>query len=98
MKNRPLVFLAGLVALGLVGCASASKPPAAPVETVEMKVADNTKVVTKEYEYVRVTGSLIPVKVPKNPNAHPLPGANPVTVISAEDFEKIVQRGLADKH
>jgi hypothetical protein len=42
---------------------------------------------------VRVTGSNIPVAVPKSPNARPLPLANAVQTLSPEQFREIVQRG-----
>lgn len=51
------------------------------------------KVAITEYKYVKVTGSLIPVRVPIDSSVRPLVNANPVTNISAEDFEKIVSRG-----
>ena len=45
-----------------------------------------------EYEYVFMTGSNIPVRVPKNPISRPLLTASPVRVMSTDDFETMVQQ------
>jgi hypothetical protein len=84
----PTVFMVG-GALLLNGCAST------PKAVTTAKAADERKVVLSEaeYEYVYITGSNIPVRVPKTPIARPLLTSSPVRVISPEDFEKWVQRG-----
>ena len=72
----------------LAGCAS--RPSSA-----QLPGGDAKKILQEgEYEYVTVTGSLIPVKVPKSPTARPLPPAQPVSEMSPETFRDIVQRGL----
>lgn len=47
-----------------------------------------------EYEWVTITGSNIPVRVPKSPTARPLPPASPVREMSAQEFRDMVQRGF----
>jgi hypothetical protein len=110
MKNlrwSALAFAAFGLGFVFAGCASAAKAPAVmtpldvvPAAVVDLKALDNaepTRVVTRDFEYVRVTGSLIPVRVPKGANTRPLPGANPVTNMSPEDFERLVQRGMSGR-
>jgi hypothetical protein len=84
----PVVFLVG-VALLLTGCVSTPKAVTA------VKEVDGKKIFLSEaqYEYVYVTGSNIPVRVPKTPIARPLLTSSPVRVMSPDDFEKWVQRG-----
>jgi hypothetical protein len=106
MKNLRWLVLT-LAASGLAflftGCASFAKAPAVaavdvvPMAAIDLKALDNaepTRIVTRDYDYVRVTGSLIPVRVPKGANTRPLPGANPVSNMSPDEFEKLVQKGL----
>ena len=83
-----LGFWAGF-ALLLTGCASTPKNAAAA------KTTDGKQIVLSEaeYEYIYVTGSNIPARVPKTAIARPLLTSSPVRVISPEDFEKWVQRG-----
>ncbi|MSU24073.1 MAG: hypothetical protein EXS32_09670 [Opitutus sp.] len=85
MKKLPSPWML-LAAVSLLGGACSTVQTAPPL-TIDGKVA------TTEYKYVKVTGSLIPVRVPIDPSVRPLVNANPVTNISAEDFEKIVARG-----
>jgi hypothetical protein len=95
----------------LAGCASTRKAtsptlvdndtPAPAVDLKALNAAEapnQPRIVTKDYATVQVTGSLIPTRVPTDTNARPLPGANPVRTMSPEEFERIVTRGLADRH
>lgn len=75
--------------------------PAPAIDLKALNAAEapgQPRIVTKDYSNVRVTGSLIPTKMPTDPNSHPLPNANPVRTMTAEEFERIVNRGLADRH
>lgn len=74
------------LALLAPGCAS-TQSPAADAKPADAKV-------TTEYEYIKVTGSNLPVRVPKN--GKPLPAASPTTNMSAENFESVVQQGMRD--
>ena len=86
---RPARLVTAAAALLCGACANHTKNTAAP------QTPDHRQVLTEgEYEYVRVTGSNIPVRVPKSPTARPLPSASPVTEISPEAFRDTVQRGL----
>lgn len=86
MPQAPLPLVAAGLALALAGCVSKSKV-SAPVNGAAKVVGAN------DVEYVRVTGSNIPVAVPKSPHARPLPLANSVQTMSPEQFREIVQRG-----
>lgn len=87
----PLAGLAAtLLALLCASCSTQAKK-AAPTQPP----ADRQVLKEGEYEYVRVTGSNIPVRVPKSPTARPLPPASPVTEMSPDDFRNAVQRGLS---
>ena len=58
------------------------------------------KVLTEaDYDYVYVTGSIVPVRVPKQAIARPLPAASDVQTLSPEAFQEIVRRGQSSgKH
>lgn len=98
-----------ILALVLSGCASTSTPQLGVPATLEngtpppainlqaLNAAEGPgqpRIVTKDYSSVQVTGSLLATKKPNDPNAHALPTANPVRNMSAEDFERLVDRGL----
>ena len=90
MTPMTRIATAGFLACSLIlsGCL-ATKKTAAP----ETPHTDRKVVGPAEYEYVYVTGSLIPVKVPKSASARPLPGANPVSTMDAESFDRLIRRG-----
>jgi hypothetical protein len=83
-------FIAGVIsvtALLLVSsCASVRKTAAA---------GEDRKIVLteSEYETVYVTGSMLPVLVPKSATARPLPSMSPVSTMSPEAFQKAMQPG-----
>ena len=83
-------FLASSVAAGLVsllaGCVAQTNHTPTPV--VEGKILSES-----EYEYRIVTGSNIPVRVPKSPTARPVPTIAPVTVMNPEQFGDMLRRG-----
>lgn len=70
--------------LALAGCATTSDP--APAETAGKIV---------ETKSVLITGSHIPVKVPKNPIAHPEPTLAPVVSLSISDTAPFQGPGAA---
>ena len=81
MNATPRIRLAAatLLAASLLapaGCATNSTSAAASAETAGRIV---------ETKSVLVTGSHIPVKVPKNPIAHPEPTLAPVVTLSVSD-------------
>ena len=112
-RRSARLFVPALIgaALAFSGCASVKKADlpgfvdnATPSPAVDLKALNTAespnqaRIVTKDFASVQVTGSLIPVRIPTDGNARPLPGANPVRTMSAEEFERIVTRGLADRH
>ena len=83
--------LAGIFAsasLFALGCTSAKKP----VGPLVAETAPPPRFVTSEYEYVNVTGSQIPIRVPKGAGITGLPTSSPVSVMSGEDFRAMMQR------
>lgn len=93
---RPLATLLGVTTAMLVsGCATSEVAPASDPLAVKPAPKTADAKVTTEYEYVKVTGSLVPMKVPKN-GGKPLPNSAPVTNMSAENFDAVVQKGLRD--
>jgi hypothetical protein len=83
-------FLAGVIAVTALllvsSCASVRKTAAA---------GEERKIVLteSEYETVYVTGSMLPVLVPKSATARPLPSMSPVSTMSAEAYQKAMQPG-----
>ena len=77
LVKRGLLVPLALVGSGCVGT-SASKTPGVP-GTPERAI------VTTEYEQVYLTGSHIPVLVPKSPTARRLPTTSPLVIMTAED-------------
>lgn len=86
-RNHATVLLAG-TALLFTACSST---PTAQVAGPRV-VLDNT-----QYEYITVTGSNIPVLVPKDKSISNLPGssAGDVTYMSPEAFRNLVTRGTS---
>jgi hypothetical protein len=82
--------LAALLVCPLVlsGCLATKKTAPSEVQSTDKKVVGPT-----EYEYVYVTGSLIPIKVPKGASARPLPNANPVSTMDADSLDRLIRRG-----
>jgi len=82
--------VAVLILLGLgPSCATQTRKIARPAIPPDGRVLAES-----EYEYVTVTGSNIPVRVPKSPTARPLPSASPVMQVSPDEFRNLVQRGF----
>jgi hypothetical protein len=74
----PLVLLSAIAMLAS-GCAT---------RVASTKVGEE-KVVTKNYKWVYVTGSHIPVAVPISPDVKPPPGISPLTVLSPEQIRHL---------
>lgn len=89
LAHHGVLPVLGTITLLFTACTSANNPPAPNADA---------KIVTKDYKYVNVTGSLIPVRVPNDTNVRPLLNANPVTNISPDDFEKWVSRAQSQGH
>lgn len=79
---------AGLVLI-TAGCASR------PVAKATVETPEQARMLREEeYDYVRVTGSRIPMRVPKSPIARPLPPISPVIVLAPDAFSPIFHRGV----
>src|SRR3954447_8127233 len=89
---RPLIVFTAVASFLCASCATQTKKIASPPPAGAQILKET------EYEYVKVTGSNIPVRVPKSPTVRPLPAASPVTEMSAEQFRDVVQRGLGSVH
>lgn len=85
--SRPVFIAAGLgPVLWLAACAS--------LQQTGREVADEPKriLTAAEYERVYVTGSNLPVLVPRSPTVRPLVNASPVTTLDAAEFTELVRR------
>jgi hypothetical protein len=81
---------AGSFLLVLSACATTQRSG----EAIATPHSPGAKILTEaDYDYVYVTGSLVPVKVPKQAIARPLPPASDVQTMSAEAFQEVVRRG-----
>ena len=91
MKTSPGLFVAAALGSVLVssthsGCAT--KPPMLAAMS-EIK----QPIVIVEYETVYVTGSYIPVRVPKSSTARVPPTTSPVDVITQEEMRRMPMSG-----
>ena len=92
-QSRRLVLLVSGVSgiLGFTGCTTRSTAPLASLES-------GTKVVLTEgqYEYVKVTGSNIPVLASKEALARTVPQtASPVVTMSPDAFKRMAERAAS---
>jgi hypothetical protein len=90
---RAAIMSLALLTVGLFGgCATAPKNTGSKVTAA---AAPNGRVLKpEEYELVTVTGSLIPVLVPKSDTVRPISSAaSDIQTMSPEQFRDLVSRG-----
>jgi len=79
---RPVLVGLPVLAFAASGCVGTH-----PTTNASTAVPDGA-IVTREYEQVYLTGSHIPVLVPKSPTAKMLPPISPLVILSAEDAKR----------
>jgi hypothetical protein len=90
MNSVDRLVLPGLAtALALSGCAGLHGPAAN---------TDRPRVVTKDYVEVQLTGSYIPVRVPKSPTARMAPTISPLAIITPEEAVRITAPSTFPMH
>jgi hypothetical protein len=83
-------LLACSVFLALSACTTTKRS----AEVIASPNSPGAKILTEaDYDYVYVTGSIVPIKVPKQAIARPLPAASDVQTMSPEAFQEVVRRG-----
>ncbi len=85
-----------VVSLFFTGCAHtpfAKSGEAASAATSASPKRDKLILGDQQYKYVYVTGSNIPVRVPVDPTARPLPSSSEVTSMSSQQFGEVIRRG-----